>query len=421
MVAEHFEYTPSSQHVVSMSDETVGTIYGKFLTDLEGVISSGWDWPSPESAFVAYLYHRVGEQAPCMAITKLSWPTDAPLVHAPALAAAGFLLHAGGGEHLRESWGAGVSRFQASNLFVDRQSFAYRPIELLGIVAGAAALQGSSPTTFGWARTLLERTREIHGNRGWAGLLQASAELIVGVRQSQPSVDADDCSPEELALSAWMRRAFGPPGSSNPTDRALLLASVTKTFPKNDLARAGLLHCSVRDAVNRVIESELAQHWQLNRVRRDGEALAVLLCRRFHLFAEQLHVRHGGRPTVEIKDEYDVQDLMHALLKIHFEDVRAEEVTPSVGGKTGRMDFLLKREQLAVETKMTRKGLDQKKVGDELMVDMTRYRAHPDYRTLVCFVYDPDGFCHNPTALEDDLTKTTGDYRTVVVVCPKGL
>jgi hypothetical protein len=404
-----------------MSDKILATSYGRLLVEFERTLSSGWDWPSPDSAFVAYVYHRVGEQAPCIAMNKLTWPVDTRLVHAPALAAAGFLLHAGGGEHLKDGWCAGVSRFQASNLFVDRQSFPYRPIELLGIVAGVAALDGNSAELVAWAKTLLGRTKEIHGYRGWAGLLQASGEFIIGIRNSQPAFDADDSACDELALSSWMSRVFE--GAAPPTlvDKAFLTISATTTFDNLDLARAGLLHWSLRDVVGRVIESQLAQHWQLNRMRRDGEALVVLLCRRFHLFAEQFRIRHGGRTTVEIRDEYDVQDLMHAILALHFEDVRAEEVTPSVGGKTGRMDFLLKREQLVVETKMTRKNLDQKKVGDELMVDMTRYRSHPEYRTLVCFVYDPEGLCHNPTALEDDLTKTDGEYRTVVVVCPKGM
>ncbi len=154
---------------------------------------------------------------------------------------------------------------------------------------------------------------------------------------------------------------------------------------------------------------------------RDALALVAKLCRRFHLFARQLHDRHHDRGTVRVADEYDVQDLMHALLRLHFEDVRTEEVTPSVAGKSGRMDFLLKAERLAVETKMTRRNLGQKEVGDELIVDMRRYRTHPDLRTLVCFVYDPGGFCRSPAALENDLTGGDGRFRSVVIVCPKGV
>jgi hypothetical protein len=124
---------------------------------------------------------------------------------------------------------------------------------------------------------------------------------------------------------------------------------------------------------------------------------------------------------VRIVDEYDVQDLMHALLTLHFEDVRTEEVTPSVAGRAGRMDFLLKTEGLVVETKMTRRNLKQKEVGDELIIDMRRYRSHPDLRTLVCFVYDPGGFCRAPVSLENDLSGTHGGFRSVVIVCPTGM
>jgi len=150
-------------------------------------------------------------------------------------------------------------------------------------------------------------------------------------------------------------------------------------------------------------------------------ALVVTLCRRFHLFARQLQDRHHERGTVKVADEYDVQDLMHALLKLHFDDVRAEEVTPSIAGKSGRMDFLLKPQGLVLETKMTRRNLGQKEVGDQLIVDMKRYRSHPDLRTLVCFVYDPGGFCRSPAALENDLTTVDGRFRFVVIVCPRGI
>jgi glucan phosphorylase len=63
--------------------------------------------------------------------------------------------------------------------------------------------------------------------------------------------------------------------------------------------------------------------------------------KRFHLVARQLRERHNERSTLQIEDEYDVQDLLHALLKINFEDVRAEEVCPSYAGGSSRVDFLL--------------------------------------------------------------------------------
>ena len=64
-------------------------------------------------------------------------------------------------------------------------------------------------------------------------------------------------------------------------------------------------------------------------------------------------------------DEYDVQDLMHAILRLHFDDVRPEEWTPSYAGKSSRIDFLLPGERTIIEVKMTRHGLGQKEVADE--------------------------------------------------------
>ena len=55
--------------------------------------------------------------------------------------------------------------------------------------------------------------------------------------------------------------------------------------------------------------------------------------------------------TLDVQDEYDVQDLFHALLHIHFEDIRPEEWAPSFAGASSRMDFLLKQEQIIIEIK----------------------------------------------------------------------
>ncbi len=69
---------------------------------------------------------------------------------------------------------------------------------------------------------------------------------------------------------------------------------------------------------------------------------------------------------------------------------------------------------------MTRKGLDDRKLGEELTLDKAKYRTNKDCRTLVCFVYDPEGYCKNPVALERDLAETAGDFTVLVVVASKG-
>lgn len=61
------------------------------------------------------------------------------------------------------------------------------------------------------------------------------------------------------------------------------------------------------------------------------EPLEILetVCSRFHAIARQLRQRHDDCPTIDVRDEYDVQDLMHGLLRAFFEDIRPEEWTPS--------------------------------------------------------------------------------------------
>lgn len=135
----------------------------------------------------------------------------------------------------------------------------------------------------------------------------------------------------------------------------------------------------------------------------------------FHKIVRQLRSRHSNRSTLEIKDEYDVQDLLHALLRIYFDDIRPEEWTPSYAGKSARVDFLLKNEKIVIEVKKTREGLGDKEVGEQLIIDINKYKAHPDCERLVCFVYDPEERIHNPVGIMNDLNKQHDGFAMVII------
>jgi len=139
---------------------------------------------------------------------------------------------------------------------------------------------------------------------------------------------------------------------------------------------------------------------------------------RFHAVAKRLRRRHNNRETLDVRDEYDVQDLLNALLLVSFDDVRAEEGSPSVAGSSPRIDFLLKSERTLIEVKMTRSGLTDKKLGDELSVDLQRYRSHPDYDTLIFFIYDPADFIRQPASIINDLSGAHNGKRVIVVIEP---
>lgn len=205
----------------------------------------------------------------------------------------------------------------------------------------------------------------------------------------------------------------------------------------SDLAPAGSPHISVvRNQYGNYYDEMLDLAGALQALRADYEAgrvqssqdvrnaehafrIVETICNRFHAVTQQLRRRHENRPTLDVADEYDVQDLFHALLRLHFDDIRPEEWTPSYAGRSSRMDFLLKSERIVVEIKKTRKGLDARKVGDELTIDIAHYQADQDCKMLVCFVYDPENRIANPAGLESDLSQQSDRFAVRVMICPR--
>jgi hypothetical protein len=176
--------------------------------------------------------------------------------------------------------------------------------------------------------------------------------------------------------------------------------------------------------VLRSMIEEITEYWSESPLSGPPSQTAIsaveVLCNRFHLAARQLRQRHAGRETLDVADEYDVQDLLHALLHVHFDDIRPEEWTPSYAGGSARVDFLLKNESIIVEVKKTRQRLSSREIGDQLLIDIGRYQAHPACKTLLCFVYDPEGRVANPRGLEADLSKRVNDMEVKVLIRPTG-
>jgi hypothetical protein len=116
-----------------------------------------------------------------------------------------------------------------------------------------------------------------------------------------------------------------------------------------------------------------------------------------------LQHRHASRDPFVVEDEYDVQDLVGGVLRMIFEDVRPEDPSPTRAGGSSRVDFLLKRQAIVVEVKMTRQGMRDRELGNQLIEDIERYRAHPHCGALIALVYDPARLLRNPRGIEDDL------------------
>ena len=133
------------------------------------------------------------------------------------------------------------------------------------------------------------------------------------------------------------------------------------------------------------------------------EDLLLVLLRGLRRAMHPLTHRRKGAQQLTFSNEYDVQDLLHAMLRPWVSDIRPEEFTPSYAGSCTRMDFLLPLHGVVIELKFVRDRSHAKHVGDELIIDIEHYRAHPRCKTLWCVVYDPDHLLMNGEGLRTDL------------------
>jgi hypothetical protein len=382
---------------------------------------------TPEGNFARYVFDAVQEKAPVSEWGAIPALDVLRRGMAPDLSAFGYRIashRCQSNADERSAWEAGLRRLSQREPFTaDRQTFVFRPVEMFGLALGLRESPAIPDDLRVWLRGVIEMLGRDYSCDDWSEPLYATIARLMDATWDHTSWHGLPLPTlVGFSLRKWLSLAYPAHpdlGSPADIDREILRRALLEHLNPSDLAQAAILYQAIRRASTERLESDLAATWQIGRPTQDAIAILTSLCRRFHQFALQLQTRHDGRPTVTFADEYDVQDALHAILRLHFEDVRAEEWTPSYAGNSTRMDFLLKREHVVVEVKMTRKSLRQKEVAAQLIQDKEYYRSHPDCRELICFVYDPGHFLANPAALEGDLSTTETNLRTVVIVGPK--
>ncbi len=146
------------------------------------------------------------------------------------------------------------------------------------------------------------------------------------------------------------------------------------------------------------------------------------VCGRLHIFAREMIAKHGkGSSAFAINNEYDLQIMLRGLLRFHFDNVLAEESTPSYLEHSSKIDFLLPDLQIGVEAKLASAKLGLGEIGKQLNDDIIRYRAHPDCKTLVCLIYDPQEIINNPRGAETQLqVQSTPELAVEAVIVQPG-
>ncbi|MFC7229423.1 hypothetical protein N0B31_18640 [Salinirubellus salinus] len=141
-----------------------------------------------------------------------------------------------------------------------------------------------------------------------------------------------------------------------------------------------------------------------------------LIFDRFGEICDQLRERDRGRDPLTMDDEYDVQYLLHGLLRLYFDDVRDETYLSRVATKSPRIDFLLEEHDIGIEVKRASETRPVRRLLTEISEDKEVYRKDPLCDTLLVFIYDPERTETNPAEVEKDLSEATKNLTTRVKV-----
>lgn len=161
---------------------------------------------------------------------------------------------------------------------------------------------------------------------------------------------------------------------------------------------------------------EAVERYGTSSATLEGLALLEQITRRLPISFAVLRRTLQGKSGLAVEDEYDVQRILHAVAVLHFEEVEDEDPTPKMAGGSSRLDFLLRQERIAVETKMVGASLSVKKLRSDLADDILFFRAHPDAGSLFIFVYDPQRKITNSAGFERDLYSDSDEFPVRVVV-----
>lgn len=259
---------------------------------------------------------------------------------------------------------------------------------------------------------------------------------VLGGRRSHTTLDllfatsgAPGAPPGLAHSSKWSEWLFRA-GIDPNVDSLSVLGNVLEEFmdvPPNEFSEGFAQWKTDRECIVKVLEENRLQYFRGGRILPSGQAvvdarppvgsrsgpgpikpgdideLLEVLLRGLRRAMHPLTHRRRGALALSFSTEYDVQDLLHALLRPWVADIRPEEFTPSYAGTSTRMDFLLPKHRLVIELKLVRDTGHAKKVGEELIIDIEHYRRHPECDALWCAVFDPGHLLQNAEGLKHDL------------------
>ena len=194
-------------------------------------------------------------------------------------------------------------------------------------------------------------------------------------------------------------------------------AETVKNGVPQDIAHADLLNKTLYDFFNIRLSSDgSVEEPELAEPESHAVSQVQRILNRFAVVARHLDGRGRERPPLKMEDEYDVQYLLHGLLGIYFDDIRAETSTDRHSAVNPRIDFLLEQHAIGIEVKRASDSMTPKRIRSELAEDKEQYRKDSNIETLFCFIYDSDSQFKNPMEFETDFASSTDNLTTKLTV-----
>lgn len=169
-----------------MNDTVLARSFAAQLAELQRDMLKSWRAEAPDAGLVEWAAFksdtRLGISLPELAVMQIPAHRWA---EAPILAAVGYRLALPAtADDTAELWLDGVRRLMARDpIPADRNSFFFRPVELLGLAAGSQALIDKDDAPLRWLRDLLAASGHLLPRSDiWPAVIHALAARCVGTR-----------------------------------------------------------------------------------------------------------------------------------------------------------------------------------------------------------------------------------------------
>lgn len=258
----------------------------------------------------------------------------------------------------------------------------------------------------------------------WEELPDRFYHCYVSVEGSDDYAIVNDLTKEDLRLrivSPWLRsRPFNVAGTIVPgSDKVREIRIVRTDEPQQvyaerhnrEMRASGIADLATNrrilpfregeDLTYELLFSGMAGAAAVAQAPEADVGLVMRLCERLPNAARILaNRRRADKEPFTVEDEYDAQDLLHALLRGYVKYSVDEDPLGKVAGtKSGRADISIEDLGVLIEIKYAHGPDDQKRIFEEFSEDLVLYPKWSPLETLIYLIYNSADL-RDPEALE---------------------